>query len=52
MDIIRKCRFALPEVKFCGMTVESGKRRIDPEKVAAVEAIKVPQTKKQARQIM
>ena len=49
---LKKCRFALPEVKFCGMIVGSGKRRIDPEKVAAVEAIKVPQTKKQVRQIM
>jgi len=46
---LKKCRFALPEVKFCGMIVGSGKRSIDPEKVAAVEAIKVPQTKKTSK---
>jgi len=37
---LKKCRFALPEVKFCGQIVGSGTRRVDPDKMAAVEAVK------------
>jgi len=49
---LRKCKFALPQVRFCGQIIGSGTRQPDPEKVAAVRAIKVPETKKQVRQIM
>jgi len=43
---LSKCRFALPEIKFCRQIVGSGKHNIDPSKVAALDAIKVPETKK------
>jgi len=36
----------------CGQIVGSGTRRADPDKMAAVEAIKAPETKKQVRQTM
>ena len=50
---LKKCHcFALPEWKFCGQIVGSGTRRADPDKMAAVEAIKAPETKKQVRQTM
>ena len=49
---LRKCRFALPEIKFCGQIIGCGKRRADPEKLAAIDAIKVPETKKKVRQLM
>ena len=50
--IIYSC-FALPQIKFCGQIVGSGTRCIDPEKIAAaLEAVTVPQTKKQVRQVM
>ena len=49
---LKKCRFALPEVRFCGQIVGSGIRRVDPEKVAAVDTIRVPETKKQVRQVL
>ena len=49
---LRKCKFALPQIRFCGQIIGSGTRQPDPEKVAAVHAIKVPETKKQVRQIM
>jgi len=49
---LRKCRFALPEIKFCGQLLGSGQRRADPEKVAAIDAIKIPKTKKEVRQVM
>ena len=49
---LSKCRFALPEVKFCGQLVGSGTRRADPEKVAAVEKLQVPETKRHVRQIL
>ena len=41
-----------PEVHFCGKIVGSGIRRVDPEKVAAVDTIRVPETKKQVRQVL
>jgi len=49
---LKKCRFALPEVKFCGQLVGSGTRRADPEKVAAVHNLMVPVTKRNVRQIL
>jgi hypothetical protein len=49
---LRKSRFALPEVKFCGQLVGSGTRRADPEKVSAVSNLQVPETKRNVRQIV
>ena len=49
---LRKCRFALPEIKFCGQIIGCGKRYADPEKLAVIDSIKIPQTKKQVRQLM
>ena len=39
---LKKCHFALPEVKFCGQLVGSGTRRADPEKVSAIHRLQVP----------
>ena len=49
---LKKCNFAQGEIKFVGHLVGSGHRRADPEKVAAVHNMKVPETKKQVRQIL
>jgi hypothetical protein len=49
---LKKCSFGLPEVKFCGQIVGSGKRRPDPEKTRAIENMQVPISKKQIRQIL
>jgi hypothetical protein len=49
---IRKSEFAKPEVTFCGSIVGSGKRRIDPSKIQAIENLKRPETKAQVRQIL
>ena len=48
---LQKCRFAQSEVKFCGQIVGKGCRRPDPEKVSAVEGLKVPTSKTETRQI-
>jgi len=49
---VKKCNFALPEVRFVGHIIGSGQRRADPEKIAAVRDMQPPQTKKQLRQRM
>ena len=49
---LKKCHFALPEVKFCGQLVGSGTRRADPEKVSAIHRLQVPETKKNVRQVL
>jgi len=49
---IKKCNFAQNNVKFCGQIVGSGQRRADPEKVAVVRNIKVPETKTQVRRLL
>jgi len=49
---LSKCRFALSEVKFCGQLVGSGTRRADPEKITAVQNLKIPETKRNVRQIL
>jgi len=43
---LKKCRFGQHRVKFCGEIIGSGFRSPDPEKVAAVKEIAVPETKK------
>ena len=48
---IKKFKFAQKEVKFCGQIVGKGFRRPDPEKVSAVEGIKIPTTKTEVRQV-
>ena len=49
---LRKCRFALPEVKFCGKIIGSGTKRPDPDKVATVQALKPGKTKTEVRQLL
>jgi len=49
---LKKCSFAQSEVQFCGHLIGSGKRRADPEKIAAVRDMKVPETKTQVSQIL
>jgi len=49
---IKKCRFAQHTVKFCGEIVGSGIRRPDPDKVAAIQNMSDPETKKQLRSIL
>jgi len=49
---LKKCHFARKEVKFCGHLIGSGQRRIDPEKIAVVRDLPVPQTKTQVRQYL
>ena len=43
-----KCCFAQHTVKFCGELIGSGSRRPDPDKVAAVGEIAIPETKNTA----
>jgi hypothetical protein len=47
-----KCEFAKPVIRYVGHLVGSGLRSPDPIKVEAVMKLKVPETKKQVRQIM
>jgi hypothetical protein len=49
---LKKCNFGKGEVKFCGHLIGSGTRRADPDKVASVQFLKVPETKTQVRQIL
>ena len=49
---LKKSVFAQGEVKFIGHLVGSGKRRADPQKLATVRNMKVPETKRQVRQII
>lgn len=49
---LKKCQFALPEIKFCGQLVGSGTRRADPDKIAVIKQLVTPVTKKQVRQIV
>jgi len=49
---LSKCSFAKSEIKFFGQIIGSGKRRADPEKVASIQDLKEPETKKQLRHIL
>jgi hypothetical protein len=49
---LSKSYFAKPEMKFIGHLVGSGHRRVDPDKVSSIMGIKIPETKKQVRQII
>ena len=48
---LKKCQFAMPEIRFCGQLVGSGTRRADPDKIAVIKQLVTPVTKKQVRQI-
>ena len=39
---LKKCKFGLPEVRYVGHIVGSGRRRADPDKIATVQNIKPP----------
>lgn len=49
---LKKCELGKPEVKLVGHIVGCGHRRPNPEKIAAVQNLKEPETKKQVRQIV
>jgi len=49
---LQKCEFARPEVSFVGHVIGSGRHGPDPEKVATVERLRAPTTKKGIRQIL
>ena len=49
---LTKSEFAKREVKFVGHLIGSGLRRVDPEKVAAINELREPETKRQLRQII
>lgn len=49
---LAKARWARPQVTFLGHVIGSGERRPDPDKVAAVKDLRVPETKKQVRQVL
>jgi len=49
---LKKCEFAKGEVRFVGHLIGSGQRRVDPDRLKAVKDMKIPQSKKQVRQIM
>jgi hypothetical protein len=49
---LSKCSFGQSEIKFVGHVIGSGKRRADPDKVESIKALRVPETKKQVRQIL
>ena len=46
------CRFAPSSVNFCGKIIGSGLRKIDPEKVKAVQEIKNPETETQLHRVL
>ena len=49
---LRKCKFCLPEIKFCGKIIGSGGRRPDPDKVAPIQNLEPAKTKKEVRRIL
>ena len=49
---LHKCCFAQHTVKFCGEIIGSGTRSPDPEKLAVVRNMKIPDTKKQLRSVL
>ena len=49
---LEKCRFAMPKVTFVGHVIGSGTHAPDPNKVACVQTMKIPATKKEVRQML
>ena len=48
----KKCKWAQKQVKFCGKIVGSGKILADPDKLAEMEKICPPKTKKEVRRVL
>lgn len=46
---LEKCQAAGPSIRYLGHVVGSGKHGLDPNKVAAIEGLQVPKTKKELR---
>ena len=49
---LKKSEFAKHEILFLGHFLGSGSRRADPSRVEAIKLLRVPETKKQLRQIL
>ena len=49
---LEKCDFAKSQVTFVGHIIGSGRHGVDPNKVACVESMKAPVTKKEVRQLL
>jgi len=49
---LKKCEFAKGKVRFVGHLIGSRQRRVDPDRIKAIKDMKIPQSKKQVRQIM
>jgi hypothetical protein len=49
---LKKSQFAKSEIKFVGHVVGSGWRRADSEKVDTIKSLRVPETKRQVKQIL
>jgi len=49
---LSKAQLAQSHIKFVGHVIGSGQRRADPDKVEAIRALRVPESKRQVRQVM
>ena len=49
---LNKAKLAQCEVTFVGHVIGFGRRLADPDKVAAIRALKSPESKRQVRQVM
>ena len=49
---LKKCIFAKPKVKFIGHIVGSGTIEMNPERTESLLKMKIPETKKQVKQIL
>jgi len=49
---LKKCIFAKPKVKFIGHIVGSGTIEMNPERIESLLNMKIPETKKQVKQIL
>ena len=43
---LKKCKFGMAEVRYVGYVIGSGRRRADPDKIAKLQGMKIPETKK------
>ena len=49
---LKKCQFALPEIKFIGHIIGSGRHCLDPSKASVIHEMKRPITKKDLRKTL
>ena len=49
---LKKCKFAQSHVKYVGHIIGCGERKPDPDQVATVKDMKVPETKWQVRRLI